>query len=520
MNAFVSAAKTTVEVPLSEIPALQATAIHKSFGDFVALEDVSLTVRPGTVHALLGENGAGKSTLVKCIMGYYRQDKGKVAIDGAEVRAQNPREASAFGIGMVYQHFTLVDNMSVTENLVLSRRRQPFVFNWKAEEESVRAFMDKMPFHLDPRAIVRSLSAGEKQKLEILKQLYLGSRIMILDEPTSVLAPGEADEVLGLLRNMTQQGQLTILLITHKFREVMRFCDEVTVLRRGRLVGGGQVADLTPEQMAEMMVGSKVPRASLDKDGRIPGDIVLELEKVNAVDDLGIPALTDLSFEVRAGEIVGIAGVSGNGQAELVEVLSGQRASRGGCIEVRGASYRATRDDMHRHGVRCLPDEPLSNACVPAMSVAENAAFRRFDRSPLARFRTLVSRRTIRREAHALVADYGIRTPSVDTPIGSLSGGNVQRAVLARELASGARLLVVSNPCFGLDFSAVAEIRSRLIAARNQGTAVLLISADLDEVLSLSDRILVMSEGRVVHETMAGKADMAVIGRTMAGHHG
>ncbi len=520
MNAFVNPAHATRELPWLAVPALEATAIRKSFGDFVALDNVSLTVMPGTVHALLGENGAGKSTLVKCIMGYYRQDSGKVAIDGAEVRAQNPREASAFGIGMVYQHFTLVDNMTVTENLVLSRREQPFFFDWQAEEDRVRAFMEETPFRLDPRVIVRSLSAGEKQKLEILKQLYLGSHIMILDEPTSVLAPGEADEVLGLLRNMTREGRLTILLITHKFREVMSFCDEVTVLRRGCLVGVGQVANLTPAQMAEMMVGSTVPRAALEKDARTPGGVVLEVHKLDAHDDLGIPALTELTFEVRAGEIVGIAGVSGNGQAELVEVLAGQRALRGGRIAVLGANYEATRRDMHQHGVRCLPDEPLTNACVASMSVAENAAFRRFDRPPLARFRTLVSRRAIRREAQSLVVEYGIRTPSVETPIGSLSGGNVQRAVLARELASGATLLVVSNPCFGLDFTAVAEIRSRLISARNQGTAVLLISADLDEVLTLSDRILVMSEGRVVHETIADKADMAVIGRTMAGHHG
>ena len=501
------------------LPALQATAIHKAFGEFVALDDVSLTVMPGTVHALLGENGAGKSTLVKCIMGYYRQDAGTVTIDGTKVQAENPREASAFGIGMVYQHFTLVDNMSVTENLVLSRRKQPFVFDWQAEEARVRAFMAQTPFCLDPRALVRSLSAGEKQKLEILKQLYLGSRIMILDEPTSVLAPGEADQVLGLLRDMARDGRLTILLITHKFREVMGFCDEVTVLRRGRRVGGGLVADLTPASMAEMMVGATLPKAALVKEVRNPGDVVLKVSGLDAADELGLPALSDLSFDLRAGEIVGIAGVSGNGQAELVEVLAGQRAARAGRIEIRGARYRATRQDMQHHGVRCLPDEPLTNACVPSMSVAENAAFRRFDRAPLARFRTLINRRAIRREAQALVADYGIRTPSVETPIGSLSGGNVQRAVLARELASGATLLVVSNPCFGLDFTAVAEIRSRLIAARNQGTAVLLISADLDEILTLSDRILVISEGRVVHETAADQVDMAILGRAMAGHH-
>jgi ABC-type uncharacterized transport system ATPase subunit len=503
--------------------ALEASALTKRFGALTALDTVSLKLAKNTVHALLGENGAGKSTLVKCIMGYYQADEGRVLVDGHPVTIKSPRDAAAHGIGMVYQHFTLVDNMTVAENLVLSRREHPFVFDWAQETKDVAAFMQRMPFRLDPTKPVRMLAAGEKQKLEILKQLYLGSRIVILDEPTSVLTPDEADEVLGLLRGMTQgsggeAGKLTVLMISHKFREVMKFADEVTVLRRGKLVGGGRVADLTPETMARMMVGDEPPKANQERQAQAPGKLVLELADLHAVDDLGTPAVESFTLKVHAGEIVGIAGVSGNGQEELVEVLAGQRVPRSGRIIINGERYFATRDEMRAQKVRCLPDEPLRNACVGGMSVAENIGFRRFDRTPFAWARAFVSGGALRKTARALIGEYGIRTPGPDAPIGSLSGGNVQRAVLARELNEDVTLLIASNPCFGLDFAAVAEIRSRIMQARNRGTAVLLISADLDEVFTLSDRVVVMSEGRAVYQVEIGKADIGVIGRHMAGH--
>jgi simple sugar transport system ATP-binding protein len=419
---------------------------------------------------------------------------------------------------MVYQHFTLVDNMTVAENLVLARRDHPFVFDWAAETTRVAEFMARMPFRLDPTRPVRTLAAGEKQKLEILKQLYLGSKIVILDEPTSVLTPDEADEVLGLLRKMTEAGQLTILMISHKFREVMKFADEVTVLRRGKLVGGGKVAELTPDAMAKMMVGDEPPKANQERKGAAPGKVVLKVNGLHADDDLGTPAVVNFSLEVRAGEIVGIAGVSGNGQEELVEVLAGQRLPRGGSVIVDETRFRARRDEMRDLKVRCLPDEPLRNACVGHMTVAENIGFRRFDRSPFALLRTLVSGRALRKNARSLIAEYGIRTPGPDAAIGSLSGGNVQRAVLAREITEDVNLLIASNPCFGLDFAAVAEIRTRIMQARNRGAAVLLISADLDEVFALADRIVVMSEGHAAHEVDIANADLGVIGRHMAGH--
>jgi general nucleoside transport system ATP-binding protein len=504
--------------PVTVPPALEAIGVSKTFGTVRALEDVSLTLERGTIHALLGENGAGKSTLVKCIMGFYKADEGKISVGGVPARIASPRDAAALGIGMVYQHFTLVEAMTVAENLVLSRRQLPFVFDWAAERKSVAAFMDKMPFRLDPSKPVNTLAAGEKQKLEILKQLYLGSSIVILDEPTSVLTPSEADEVLGLLRGMVKEGRLTVLMISHKFREVMQFADEVTILRRGRLAGKGKVADLTPDAMARMMVGDEPPKATGTREARAHGDVVLRIDSLSADDDLGMPAVSELRLEVRAGEIVGIAGVSGNGQEELVEVLAGQRQPRGGQIHIAGAGYLATRAEMRTLMVRCLPDEPLRNACVGTMSVAENIGFRRFDRPPFRWGGALVSGAALRRHARELIKDYGIRTPGPDAAISGLSGGNVQRAVLARELSEEVKLLVASNPCFGLDFAAVAEIRNRIMEARNRGTAVLLISADLDEIFALADRIVVMSDGHAVHETPIETADLGVIGRHMAGH--
>jgi simple sugar transport system ATP-binding protein len=495
-----------------------AEGIKKAFGPLVVLEDVSLTLPPGTFHALLGENGAGKSTLVKCIMGYQPADAGRILIDDAEVKIASTRAAQSLGIGMVYQHFTLVPNMTVAENLVMARAHLPAIIDWRKEEQELRGFMERMPFQIEPTRVVRSLAAGERQKLEILKQLYLGNRILILDEPTSVLTPGEADEVLGMLKGMAHAREISILMITHKFREVTSFADEVTVLRRGRVAGQGPVKELTTAQMAEMMVGGEVPRGSSSRSQAAAGDVRLSLRGVKAVDDRGIGVLDGITLEVRAGEIVGIAGVSGNGQDELLEVIAGQRELAGGEIRVDGAPYSGTRDQSRTSKLRCLPEEPLRNGCVPTMSVAENIGFRNYDRPPFTLWGWLVRRSELRRHASDCVGAFGIKTPTVDTPMQRLSGGNVQRSVLARELQGDPRVLVVANPCFGLDFAAVAFIRTRLLEARNAGVAVLLISADLDEVFALADRVMVISTGRIVHETPIATAEVATIGKHMAGH--
>lgn len=490
------------------------------FGSFTALEDVSLRFPAGGFHALLGENGAGKSTLVKCIMGFYHPTSGSLMVDAREVEIASPRDAALYGLGMVYQHFTLVPSLTGAENLVISRAEVPEVINWAKERRALADFMATMPFDIPLDRPVRDLAAGQKQKLEIVKQLYLGRSFLVLDEPTSVLTPAEADEMLGLVRGMTERGELTVLMISHKFHEVRKFADTVAILRRGKLIGSGRVEDMSTADMAAMMIGD-VKLAELDD--RVPtssaASPVLRIERAVAPDRSGLKEIEIADLGVRSGEIVGIAGISGNGQKELAEMLAGQRPLTSGRILVEGKPYQGSRSDTVEHKVRFIPEEPLQNACAPRMSVAENLYFRAFDRVS-GGWRTFrLSKPAMRRHAAGLVADFKVKTSSLASPIAALSGGNVQRAVLARELTGEVDLLVVANPCFGLDFSAVAEIRARIMRVRNAGAAVLLISEDLDELLELSDRILVMSGGRIVYETNAQDADVAAIGAHMAGHH-
>src|SRR6201995_487796 len=506
------------EPPLPTGPlGVDAVAMTMRFGDFVALDNVELKVRPGSFHALLGENGAGKSTLGKCIMGYYHPTEGNVLVGGREQSIANPKDAHALGLGMVYQHFTLVGAMTVAENLVLARDDVPAVVDWAKEKRELAAFLSRMPFKVPLDAKVSDISAGERQKCEILKQLYLKRRFLILDEPTSVLTPGEADEVLGMLRSMVVAGDLTILMITHKFREVMAFADEVTILRRGKLAGRGRVADLTPDSMARMMIGAEELTIQPARVGNV-GVVKLELDRLSALDDAGAVAVHDVSLAVRGGGIAGIAGVSGNGQRQLVEVLAGQREAESGEIRVIGDLYHASREEMRRHKMSLLPEEPLKNACVGGMSVADNIAFREFDRAPFATGGWWLNHSAFRDDAQKKIGQYKIKTRTPDTPISALSGGNVQRTVLARELGGDRELLIAANPCFGLDFAAVAQIHAEIMAARNRGAAVLLVSEDLDELLELSDRLVVMFHGEFVYEARAGDADLTEIGRHMAGH--
>ncbi|TGP53983.1 ABC transporter ATP-binding protein [bacterium M00.F.Ca.ET.230.01.1.1] len=490
------------------------------FGAFTALDDVSIKVPAGSFHALLGENGAGKSTLVKCMMGFYHPTSGDILVDGRQVAIASPRDASALGLGMVYQHFTLVPSLTGAENLVISRETVPGVIDWRKERGELAAFMSGMPFKVPLDVKVAELAAGEKQKLEIIKQLYLGRNFLVLDEPTSVLTPGEAQEVLGLVRGMTKAGDLTVLMISHKFHEVTAFADDITVLRKGRLTGTGKVSDLSRREMAAMMIGDQ-PIAALDSraEPKPDAEIVLKVKALKAPDRTGLKSIDIADLGVRSGEIVGIAGISGNGQKEFLEVLAGQRPRNGGEVMVRGAAYAATRAEARALNVRLIPEEPLKNACAPRMTVAENIAFRTFDVDGNGKPVSWISAGAIKAFSARLVEQFKVKTASLSSPIASLSGGNVQRAVLARELTGEVDLLIVSNPCFGLDFSAVAEIRARIMKARNAGAAVLLMSEDLDELLELSDRILVMSDGALVYETPIAQASVQTIGEHMAGHH-
>ena len=497
---------------------LETVGMTKIFGQLVALGDVSMKVEAGSFHALLGENGAGKSTLVKCIMGFYSADKGHLRLDGKEVVVRNPRDARSLGLGMVYQHFTLVPCLTGAENLVISRADAPGIIDWRKEKKTLDEFLDRMPFRAPLDVPVSQLAAGEKQKLEILKLLYLDQRLLILDEPTSVLTPQEADEVLGLLKGMTDRKEISVVMITHKFREVTAFADSLTVLRRGRKVGGGMVSEMTTAEMAHLMIGDTQIRERAIRAEKPAGSTVLDLAGLMADGDEGLPVLNAVNLKVKAGEIVGIAGVSGNGQSQLMEVLSGQRQLSDGRIFVRDEAFEPTRDSFYRLKIFGLPEEPLKNATVPRMTVAENMAFRNFDKPPNAKLGWWMSPGPMRAKARELIASYRVKTPSPETAIADLSGGNVQRAVLARELSGDVDVLIVANPCFGLDFASVAEIRSQIMEQRNRGAAVLLISEDLDEILELSDRVAVMSEGTISYVAPIGETDRATIGIHMAGH--
>jgi len=499
---------------------IETLGMTMRFGSFTALDNVSIRVPAGSFHALLGENGAGKSTLVKCIMGFYHATSGSLSVDGREVSVASPKDAATYGLGMVYQHFTLVPSLTGAENLVISRTAVPSVINWAKERKDLAAFMERMPFQIPLERPVSELAAGEKQKLEIVKQLYLGRSFLVLDEPTSVLTPAEADEMLGIVRGMTERGELTVLMISHKFHEVTKFADAVSILRRGKLVGTGKVGELSTAEMAAMMIGD-VKLAELDSRLPVPdaAKSVLKVEQVKAPDRSGLKTIEIDSLTVRSGEIVGIAGISGNGQKELTEILAGQRPTDRGTVTVNGEAYGATRPETRRNNVRFIPEEPLQNACAPKMTVSENLAFRTFDLKGDGKDAIWLNKGEMKKRASSLISDFKVKTASSSSPIAALSGGNVQRAVLARELTGDVDLLIVSNPCFGLDFSAVAEIRARIMRARNSGTAVLLLSEDLDELLEMSDRIMVISEGKLVYETPIRAADIGVIGAHMAGHH-
>ena len=498
------------------LPTVEVMGLTKTFGALTALEDVSVRFAPGSFHALLGENGAGKSTLAKCIMGYHQADSGEISVEGQPRRITNPQQAHRLGLGMVYQNFTLVPNMTVAENLILGEERMPWIIDWQAQTAKLEEFFGSMPFRLDLNKMVKGLAAGEKQKLEILKQLFLGHWFLILDEPTSVLTPSEADEILGLMRQMVDGGRITVVLITHKLREVEEFASEITVLRSGRVTGRGRPADVNRSDLIRMMIGRETVPSPVPRTGDIEHTLTLEIRNLTINNHRGVTAVKSVNLNVGTGEIVGVAGVSGNGQTELVEVLAGQRQEVSGRVLVAGNPYQRTRADIRREQVFLLSEEPLRNSCVPSMTVSENLALRNFDEPKNTRWRWFIHRQSIAKQAQGLIERFSIKTQGPDAQIKTLSGGNVQRTVLARELSEEVSLLIAQNPCSGLDLNAVAEIRNKIVEVRNAGAAVLLISEDLDEILALSDRIVVMFEGQFVYETTRDEADVQTIGRYMA----
>ena len=496
--------------------ALEAVGLTKRFPGVIANEDVSLTVRKGEIVALLGENGAGKSTLVKMIYGLYQPDEGEIRIKGERVRMTSPRDAIKRGIGMVHQHFQLVPVFTVAENVILGDEPQRALFvNMKKATAEVAEISERYGLHVDVNARVEDLPVGAQQRVEILKALYRKADILLMDEPTAVLTPQETDELLTTMRSFADSG-VSVVFITHKLREVLAIADTVVVLRSGQVVGTTTPAQTDQAGLAQMMVGRSV-LLTVDRAPAQPKDVVLDVRDLSARNDVGLPALREVSFNVRAGEIVGVAGVEGNGQRELVESLTGLRVCTAATMSVGGQSTMGrTPHAIHAMGVGHVPEDREKDGLVGPYSIADNMVLNRFD-EPEFSSHGLRNRGAITALASRLVEQFDVRTPSISTPAESLSGGNKQKVVIARELAANPALLIAAQPTRGVDVGSIEFIHSQIVKARDGGAGVLLVSAELDEVLGLSDRVLVMYDGRIVAELSGAQIDRARIGQLMAG---
>lgn len=481
--------------------AVELKDISKRFPGVVANDGVNFELRIGEIHALLGENGAGKTTLMNILCGLYEPDAGEIRLFGHPVRFRAPGDAIAAGIGMVHQHFMLVDSFTVADNIILGQPSGILKPDEKQLYARLKALSARYGLQIDPAAEVWHLSVGEQQRVEILKTIDRGARILILDEPTAVLTPQEVEELLGILRTLAAQGT-SIIFISHKLKEVMAVCDRVTVLRDGHTVGTVETRACSEQQLAQMMVGRAVS-FSRTQPASQPGAPRLNLRNVWADSDRGLPALQGINLTVHAGEIVGIAGVDGNGQRELEEAIARLRPLKQGEVNLMGTLAHIPSD---RNGMGLLAD----------FSVAENSVLREVNNFPFNR-RGFLNRRAIWNYALQLVQKFGIRTPSIQTPAGKLSGGNAQRIILGRELSHNHPIVLAAQPTRGLDISAIEYIHHQLIAQRNAGVAVLLISTELEEILRLSDRILVLYEGHIVGAISAQDADIHHLGLLMAG---
>ena len=495
---------------------LQVKNVTKSFGSVIANNDISFEVAAGEIVALLGENGAGKSTLVKSVFGLVRPDQGEIFIDGNQMAPGDTAAVIASGVGMVHQHFKLVPVMSVTENIILGDEPKNGLFvNVKKAEQKVRELSEKFGLEVDPTANIEDLPVGTQQRVEILKALSKDVRLLIFDEPTAVLTPQETDELILVIKNLARLG-VGVIVITHKLREVMALADRVVVLRDGKVVGTTTPKETNEAGLAQMMVGRSVV-LEVEKGVANPGKPVLTVKGLEVFDDRNLLAVKGVDLEVRSGEIFGIAGVEGNGQRELVEAICGMRERAKGEVLVSGAATK----DMHPHavheaGVSHIPEDREKHGLVSSYSISDNLILNQFDQAPFARgwFRNMSE---IRKNADLLVKKFDIRTTSPAALASSLSGGNKQKVVIARELSQDLQVLIAAQPTRGVDVGSIEFIHKQLIAARDNGAGVLLVSAELDEIISLSDRIAVMSAGKIVAIIDSKGADRDYIGRLMAG---
>ncbi|MFI0461356.1 MAG: ABC transporter ATP-binding protein [Ilumatobacteraceae bacterium] len=501
----------------NETAAVRMTGIVKRFPGVVANDGVEFEARVGEVHALLGENGAGKSTLSNVLTGLYRPDEGHMLLNGSEVSFGSPRDALDAGIGMVHQHFRLVNSFSVAENVVLGDQTTSTFLNTNSVVDTVAELSQRYSLAVDPRAKIWQLSVGEQQRVEILKVLYRGAKILILDEPTAVLTPQESDALFVTLRAMVAEGR-TVIFISHKLDEVMAVSDRVTVLRGGKTVGTVDTASTTARDLARLMVGREVVFNRVERAAHPDAHkTVLHVSSVSATDDRGNQALHEISLSVNAGEIVGVAGVSGNGQRELAEVIGGMRHATAGSILIEGQVVKSGRVRQSiAAGIAHVPEDRLHTGLAPSHSVEDNLVLKSYRHRPMSKWSVLM-RKTIKSNADTMVERYDVKTPDTSTPVRLLSGGNVQKVLLAREFSASPKVLVAASPTRGLDVGAIENVRIRLVEAADNGVGILLISEDLEELMSMSDRILVMYEGHIVGDVPAAQADRESIGLLMGG---
>ncbi len=501
-------------------PAIELRGISKSFGPVQANKDISISVRKGTIHGIIGENGAGKSTLMSILYGFYKADAGEIFINGQKTEITDSQAAIAAGIGMVFQHFKLVENFTVLENVILGVEDGPMLkTSLDKARSSLTSLAREYELNVDPDALIEDLSVGRKQRVEILKALYRQADILILDEPTGVLTPSEADHLFRILEGLKNEGK-TIILITHKLREIMEITDTVSVMRRGEMTSTVKTSETSPEDLAERMVGRKV-LLRVDKTPAKPGRTVLEVENLRVVDEDKVERLRGISFKVRAGEILGIAGVSGNGQSELLEVLGGYQKAAGSValngdrIDLTGA--KSDGQSRRARGIAHVPEDRQSEGLIMDFMAWENIAFGYHHDPKYQKNPWLMDNAAIRADTEAKMERFDVRPPNPRLKAKNFSGGNQQKIVLAREIERNPDLLLVGQPTRGVDIGAIEFIHQQIVALRDEGKAILLVSVELEEILSLSDRIIVMFDGRIMGEREPAKTNERELGLLMAG---